>query len=177
VRGSPGGVERHFSYASLQEGRDPIEVEADSFAAGLLMPTRAVTWLLRREPRGLKAVLTLKSSAFVSLTAAAIRAAPLAPYPMAAVLSRGDQVTSSYLSGPMKALRLPRCSQKGDPLPNTVTREFKNDRTSVRKAETWCGGSDAADWLGRPEPLALTEDVVGLGRSGGTLTILTLRAA
>lgn len=65
----------HVSRAGFSQGAASIEIEADHFAAGLLMPTHLVRQCLRRNALGLDGVLQLSGEADCSLTAAAIRAA------------------------------------------------------------------------------------------------------
>ena len=63
---------------------------------------------------------------------------------------------------------------KGDQLPpGTATAELNKDAERVTRADRAMGTSDLQDWIGGPHSVELTEEVVGLGGYGMTLTVLT----
>jgi Zn-dependent peptidase ImmA (M78 family) len=78
----------HFSRAGFSEGASSIELEADHFAAGLLMPDHLVRRQLASDRPGLEALRLLADEARVSLTAAAIRSAECARFPLCVVISQ-----------------------------------------------------------------------------------------
>lgn len=65
----------HVSRAGFTEGGQPIEIEADHFASGLLLPTALVSRHLADQPVGLEGIEALADVSQCSLTASAIRTA------------------------------------------------------------------------------------------------------
>src|SRR5262249_34083860 len=112
---------QHFSRAGFTEGTSSIELEADHFAAGLLMPRGLVRALLDRSQIGLEGICRLADDARVSLTAAAIRAAECASFPLCIVVSSGAEVRYAFLSDAFKQLGERIFLRKGAPLPAGVT--------------------------------------------------------
>lgn len=162
----------HFSRAGFTQGDSSIEVEADHFASGLLMPTKLVRESLYAGAIGLAGIRRLAEDAECSLTASAIRAAECAPYPMAVIVSRGENVAYGFLSESFKKLGRLRVLRKGDPLPETATRSFNLEPVNVRDRREICVESTAERWFAGPS-VQLDEEIVGLGRYGFTLTVLT----
>ena len=76
----------HISNAGFSQGTNSIELEADHFASGLLMPTRLVGKVIGGNRIGLDGIVALSQLAECSLTASAIRAAECSDYPMAVVV-------------------------------------------------------------------------------------------
>lgn len=165
----------HLSRAGFTQGHSRIEIEADHFAAGLLMPSTLTRNSLLRAPVGLAGVQYLANDAETSLTAAAIRTAECAPYPVAIVVSRGNQVAYGFMSESFKRLGRLRVLRKGDPLPPTSTRMFNADPDRVRQGRTVCGATMLEDWFGG-SALRLDEEIIGLGKYGFTLTVLSSEA-
>ncbi|WP_432256617.1 ImmA/IrrE family metallo-endopeptidase [Limimaricola sp. AA108-03] len=162
----------HFSRAGFTQGDSSIEVEADHFASGLLMPSRLVRESLYTASVGLSGIRCLAQDAECSLTASAIRAAECAPYPMAVIVSRGEHVAYGFLSESFKKLGRLRFLRKGDLLPETATRTFNRSPANVRDRRETCEETTAERWFAGPQ-VALDEEIVGLGRYGFTLTVLT----
>jgi Zn-dependent peptidase ImmA (M78 family) len=163
----------HASRAGFTEGTSSIELEADHFAAGLLMPSRLVRELLGKQPVGLEGIEELAAQSQCSLTASAIRAAECSPYPMAIIVSQGDSVRYSFMSDPFKQLGKMRMLKKGALLPDTTTLDFNRDPANVEQARRVCGLTDLNEWFDGPSRIVLDEEVIGLGRYGFTLTILS----
>jgi len=64
--------------------------------------------------------------------------------------------------------------RKGDLLPkNTATFVFNQDADRVRRAAWAEDISDLQDWFSGRHSIEITEEVVGLGNYGKTLTVLT----
>ncbi len=163
----------HASHAGFVS-KDPYEQEADNFAAGLLMPERLFQRAIGKFDPGLNAVEGLHSLCKTSLTATAIRYAELSEEAVAVVLSSGSEVMYCCLSELMKSLDDISWLRNGDPLPrNSVTFNFNNKLERVASAERDQGHIDIIDWLGGSQSLRATEQVVGLGSYGKTLTVLT----
>jgi hypothetical protein len=164
----------HLSRAGFTQGKDFIEIEADHFSAGLLMPSRLVKDALQHESVGLEGILALAEQARCSVTAAAIRAAQCSPYPVAIVVSKGDEICYGFLSDGFKSLgRFRNFPRKGDKLPFGTTRSFNADIENVAKAKRTCGETTFSEWFDGDRPIALDEEVVGLGSHGYTLSIFS----
>jgi hypothetical protein len=163
----------HVSRAGFSQGAVSIEIEADHFAAGLLMPTHLVRQCLRGNPLGLDGIIRLREDADCSLTAAAIRAAECAEVPMAVIVSRGEEVAYGFLSESFKALKPARYPRKGMALPSGVTRDFNATPDNISAGKRKYGEARFSDWFEGMRHTRLDEEVVGLGRYGLTLTVLT----
>lgn len=163
----------HFSKAGFTQGHSSIEIEADHFASGLLMPTQLTREALYGARVGLEGILHLANAAETSLTSAAIRAAECAPYPMAVIVSQGSQVAYGFMSDSFKRLDRLRFLRKGDPLPYTVTRNFNSEAANIAGRKSICGSTRLAEWFGGNRVIALEEEIIGLGRYGYTLTVLS----
>lgn len=168
---SQGG--RHSSNAGFKGRKSALEVEADQFAAALLMPVGPVRALLAELPVGLDAILALRDRAAVSIRAAAIACARHADRPVAVIVSHGDQVDYAFLSPGFRRLgRLPY-PRKGQPLPATVTAGFNADPSAIGLGHRAVGTCRLCDWFDGARALDLDEEIIGLGRSGRTLTVLS----
>lgn len=163
----------HVSSAGFTEGGTSIELEADHFASGLLMPSVLVRKLLDRERIGLESIEALADASLCSLTAAAIRTAECSADPVAIIVSRGEVVCYAFLSERFKKLGRLDFLRKGDTLPETLTRRFNARGSNVIDRERACDAVSLRDWFGTPSEVELDEQVLGLGRYGLTLTILT----
>ena len=153
---------QHFSRAGFTEGTSSIELEADHFAAGLLMPAGLVRSHLERHQVGLEGICRLAEDAHVSLTAAAIRAAECASFPLCVVVSNGGEVRYAFSSDAFKSLGTRIFLRKGDPLPAGVTAAF-NARSGNVTAPRPPGRGGHRDW---PLWLHLDYPVLrGLGRA------------
>lgn len=164
----------HKSHAGFVSG-DPYEQEADHFAAGLLMPKRAFLRELNKSESGLVAIEHLCRKCETSLTSTAIRYADLADHAAAIVISTDAVVDFCFMSGLMKsALREFTWPAKSSPLPaNTASARLSASRERVLSAERIDAEVDAADWFGASRSVVLSEEAIGLGRYGKTLTVLS----
>lgn len=165
----------HMSRANFTENSS-IELEADHFASGLLLPSTLTRKYLLNNQVGLAGILGLADTAECSVTAAAIRAAECSPYPMAIVVSQGDKVAYAFLTDSFKALGKLTWLRKGSPLPATATKMFNADPTNVLRAKQVHAETDLATWFDGSARIALDEEVIGLGRYGFSLTILSSEA-
>jgi len=177
LEGHPEEIEAsggfHASRAGFIQGNSSIELEADHFASGLLMPTKLVRDVLTSEDVGMPGITALSLDAETSLTSAAIRAAECAPYPMAVIVSQGENVCYGFLSESFKTLGGRKFLRKGDPLPASATREFNADGANVRSGKSSCSPTDLSCWFQGPSSVSLDEEIVGLGSYGLTLTVLS----
>ena len=163
----------HTSHAGFVSA-DPYELEADHFAAGLLMPEGLFGRALSRLDPGLAAVESMAQLCGTSLTATAIRCAELGKDAIAAVISTGPKIDYCFLSDRMKDLPDLTWLRKGSPVPaGTATARLNARPDAVLNGERAVQDIDALDWLGGSRSVMLTEEVVGLGTYGKTLTVLT----
>jgi len=163
----------HFSRAGFTQGHSSIEIEADHFASGLLMPSQLTREALYGSRVGLEGILHLANAAQTSLTSAAIRAAECAPYPMAVIVSQGTQVAYGFMSDSFKRLDRLTSLRKGGPLPYTTTRNFNSEAANIADCKSICGSTRLVEWFGGNRMIALEEEIMGLGRYGYTLTVLS----
>lgn len=163
----------HVSKAGFSQGGDPIEVEADHFAAALLMPRRLVRRALGSRPVGLDGILYLANAAESSLTSSAIRTAECSEHPLAIIVSRRGEIAYSFLSEAFKQLRPGRFLRKGEPLPATATCAFNAEPAKVEARQREVAPTSLQEWFGTERCFPLDEEIVGLGSYGYTLTVLS----
>lgn len=153
---------------------DPYELEADHFAAGLLMPSGLFKKELRKLGGGLAAVKTMATCCQSSITATAIRYAELTEDAVAIIVSAGQTIDYCILSDQMKSLRDITWLRKGSAIPpNTATARFNASLGNVERAESFEAEVDISDWFGGSKSVLAFEEVIGLGGYGKTLTVLS----
>ncbi len=162
----------HMSRANFTQNTS-IELEADHFASGLLLPSNLTRNLLSNYQIGLDGILKLAEKAHCSITAAAIRAAECGSYPMAIIVSKGNEIAYAFTSESFKNLGKLAFLRKGAPLPDGATQRFNADAANVLRAERAVGETDLATWFDGPGRITLDEEIIGLGKYGYTLTVLT----
>jgi hypothetical protein len=165
----------HMSRANFTQNTS-IELEADHFASGLLLPSILTRNLLSNNQIGLDGILKLAEAAHCSITAAAIRAAECGCYPMAIIVSKGNEIAYAFTSESFKNLGKLTFLRKGAALPHSTTRRFNAHAANVLRAERTVGETDLATWFDGPGRIALDEEIIGLGKYGYTLTVLTSEA-
>jgi hypothetical protein len=149
------------------------EIEADRFAAGLLMPRNLFVPALEKSGKGLTAVESLADLCQTSRHATAIRFAQCSPDPVAIVVSVGDRIDHCFMSEELKTLDDIDWLRKREALPRgTATFNFNKDDANVRSGARGDGTSNLQDWFGGPYDIEVTEDVIGLGNYGKTLTVI-----
>ena len=169
----PSGAGLHESKAGFASD-DPFELEADHFAAGLLMPGPLFSRELRRLGDGLEAVVAMADKCRTSLTATAIRYAETVSVPVAVVVSADEMVDYCFMSKDLQDFDNLDWLRKGQPLPAGVeTDVFNRDPDNVLLARRSEADVDLRDWFSGPRSLPGTEETIGLGRYGKTLTVLT----
>lgn len=166
----------HVSKAGFTQGGVSIEIEADHFASGLLMPSYLVKKRLAKSRVGLPGIRALCRDAETSLTSAAIRAAECASFPMAVIISQGTNISYAFLSESFKRLGRLTHPRKGMPLPESATREFNADPSNIQFGRERCAPSSFSHWFSGDKKLPLDEEVIGLGSYGYTLTVLSSEA-
>lgn len=149
---------------------DPYELEADYFAAGLLPFRRAIG---RSDP-GLAIIEAMASDCRTSLTATAIRYAELTDDAVGIIISTGQTIDYYFLSEAMKSLPQLSWPRKGSTAPKgTETARLNADSDRILMAGRAENEIDVMDWFGGTRSAMVTEEAVGLGRYGKTLTILS----
>ncbi len=175
----PGHVDAVMDERGIHESRagfassDRYEIEADRFAAGFLMPRHLFFPALQKSGQGLAAIERLATLCETSLHATAIRYTQCARDPVAIVLSNGNRINHCFMSESLKALGGIDWIRKREAVPrNTPTFGFNQDDENVRRAVRIEDTSNLQDWFGGHRSIEVSEDVIGLGRYGKTLTVL-----
>lgn len=162
----------HESHAGFNSSNQ-YEIEADHFAAGLLMPSHLFTPALRRAGVGLKAIETMVETCNTSILATAIRVTECTSHPMAIVVSTANKIDYCFMSAAFKEIDGITWIRKYEPVPrNAPTFEFNLDPQKVQRGARVQGASDLQDWFSSERSIAVAEDVIGLGSYGKTLTVL-----
>ena len=180
IIGFPGHIDAVLAHGEFHESRagfvvgDPYEREADIFAASLLMPDALFLREMDSLGDGVQAVEALAKRCITSLPAAANRYVKKASVPVAMIVSTGPNIDYCFMSGPLQEFDRLEWPRKGQSLPaGTETDRFNADSQNVRSAKRVDGEAELRDWFGGPRSILGTEEVVGLGRYGKTLTILS----
>jgi Zn-dependent peptidase ImmA (M78 family) len=169
----PDGATHHASHSGFVSD-NRYELEADHFAAGLLMPSRLFRMAMARAGEGLDAIEILHDRCQTSLTATAIRYQQLTDEAVAVIQSIGARIEFCFLSHRMLTLRPLRWPAKGSALPRrSATYRLNQHPSKVTASERVDGPADGVDWFGGFSDVELFEEAVGLGRYGRTLTVLT----
>lgn len=168
-----GGQLVHESHAGFASG-DQVELEADHFAAGLLMPSHLFKAEAGRHSDGFEAIEKLANVCKTSLTASAIRYAELTDAAIAIVISSGSTVDYCFSSQAMRRAKGYRHLKNGTVLPrDSLTRAFNQDLSNIEAAKRDADDTDVMDWFHTDTEIDATEEVVGLGEYGRTLTVIT----
>ena len=177
----PGHVEaffdestQHTSYAGFRSDNH-YEREADNFAAALLMPSKLFLAAARTRGDGLKAIESLADLCKTSFEATAIRYAQTSPDPVAVIRSENNTIDYAFMSESLKDFSgIDWIRGKRTPLPGgSVTARFNATQSRIKNRERDQGMSRLQDWFNGPHSQEILEEVVGLGRYGKTLTVLT----
>ena len=153
---------------------DPFELEADHFAAGLLMPEMAFRKEMENHEPGLAAVDALAACCITSRTATAIRYAELSRAAIAVIVSTGGVIDYCFMSDAMKTLPKLSWLRKGTRLPiGTAAARLADEPDQVRAGTTAADETDVRDWLGGATKASVSEESVGLGGYGKVLTVLS----
>ena len=155
---------------------DPFEQEADHFASALLMPESAFKKAIEGYEPGLACVEALRNDCETSLTATAIRYSTLTSDAVAVICSTGDAIDWCFMSDGLKQARSLTYLRKGTAVPSaTLTARFNAQPGNISLGQRDTGEARLSDWMGGEHNHRITEDVVGLGKYGRTLTILTCK--
>ena len=162
----------HESRAGIFLG-DPYEVEADHFAAGLLMPDPLFSREMERVGDGLDAIESLRKICRTSIEATAIRYISRTDVPAAIIRSVGTRIEYCSMSKSLKEMDELEWIKKGTPIPaGTATERFNADASNVAAGKRLDDTTSLMDWFGGERDIELEEEVKGLGGYGKTLTVL-----
>lgn len=162
----------HVSRAGFNSG-DRYEAEADRFAAGLLMPRHLFFPAIETAGTGLAAIERLADLCLTSLHATAIRYTQCTRDPIAIVVSRGGVIDHCFMSEALKQTSGIDWLKKREGLPrNTATFRFNQEQGRIDRGERVEETSNLQHWFGGRRSIQVSEDVVGLGKYGKTLTVL-----
>ena len=164
----------HVSHAGFKS-KNRFELEADYFAAGLLMPTSLFDAALNRTTNGLDAVVDLSALCETSLTATAIRFAQRSPDATAIIVSEGNKIDYCFMSDTLREHDGIEWIKKGTLLPQTsATKRLNGDASKVEANERADAASEIRDWFGGSLEAEVVEEAIGLGPYGKTLTVLSI---
>lgn len=177
LSGHPDAVFRdgqvHESRAGFGSG-DQFELEADHFAAGLLMPRHLFKVSAGRYSDGFSAIKQLAVDCKTSLTASAIRYAELTDAAVAVILSSGTGIDYCFASETLRRATGYRHLKKGAALPaGSATRDFNRTAKRVTSAEEVSDVTDLNIWFHTDDEFDASEEIIGLGDYGKTLTVIT----
>lgn len=162
----------HVSRAGFNSN-NKYEAEADRFAAGLLMPRHLFFPAIEKAGQGLVAIDALAILCKTSLHATAIRYTQCTRDPVAIIVSRGGIIDHCFMSEALKQLNGIDWIKKREGVPrNTATFAFNQIPTNVEHGIRVEESSNLQHWFGGKRRIEISEDVVGLGRYGKTLTVL-----
>ncbi len=152
---------------------DRYERQADFFACALLMPESFFKAEMDRAGEGLAAIETLSGTFRTSLTSTAIRYVGLTERAAAVVMSIGRRIDYCVMSARIRELSGITWISKGDFLTvGTTTARFNASPGFVEQSRRADGTSTLDDWFDGAPEVEVSEEVIGLGRYGRTLTIL-----
>lgn len=161
----------HAGFGSIVK----YELEADHFAAALLMPRILFNRELDKTGKGFEAIEKLADQFNSSLTATAIQYAQSTEDAVAVIVSIGTQVDYCFMSKSLNEVRGLAWLRKNTPLPaRTLTREFNKTPENISHAKRLSGDTDLQCWFGGDLEADAHEEVIGLGSYGKTLTVITI---
>lgn len=157
---------------------DPIEQEADYFAACLLMPEALCRAHVTKSSDGLAGVQSLATLCKASLEAAAIRYAEISGVHTAAVISSNKKIEYCMPGSLLKQFHGSQHPKRGTKPPvDSATERLLDDIGLINACCEDSDTSTAAMWFSCSSRKGIVEEAIGLGRYGKVLTILTLENA
>ncbi|WP_247838433.1 ImmA/IrrE family metallo-endopeptidase [Bradyrhizobium sp. 200] len=157
----------HYSHAGFQSA-DPHEMEADYFAAALLMPEPPFKKAIDDHPTGLVGIEALAKACETSLTATAIRYSCFTRDGVAIIPSKGKVVDYCFMSEGLKEAKGLKWLRKGTPVPGgTMTESFNARLENVRTGQKASGdGNCATGWILSADTTSLKK-LLDLGNTDG----------
>lgn len=178
IEGHPEHVFRGGDIHASQAGfcsKDEIEKQADYFAASLLMPMGLFKKATNSFSDGLTAVKGLQTLCKASLEATAIRYVESTSEAIGVVISKGKLVQYSSFSDEFKEIAKSRL-KRGEWLPkSSCTFRMNSSEEAVFSGESVEDEISADEWFAGLKG-SISEEAIGLGTYGKTLTMLTLNA-
>jgi IrrE N-terminal-like domain len=163
----------HMSRAGFVT-ENSYELEADHFAAGLLMPSTPFNEVIDGRTPDMAIIKEMATVCGTSLTSTAIRVAELCDAAVAVILSTGSKVDYCFCSEAMKSLPKLDWVHKGSPVPaGTATARLAADRDRVLSGAMVQDEIDIRDWLGGTQKAWVSAESIGLGSYGKVLTVLS----
>ena len=167
-----GGRTIHESHAGFRSD-DHIELEADHFAAGLLMPSHLFKVEADKYSDGFTAIKKLSDQCQSSLTASAIRYAELTEAAIAVIISSGSFVDYCFSSYTLSKIRGYKHPLKGSMLPrDSLTQTFNNTKSHNSRTQQEDDEADLITWFHSDDEITASEQVIALGGYNKTLTII-----
>lgn len=162
----------HFSRSGFIS-QDRYEREADTFAAGLLMPLVMISPLIKKSPAGFDAIRLLSESCESSLVASSIRYCEVTDECVAVVVARAGVVEFMVASSGFRRIPEINWLRKSEKVPvNLPTSRLGSNRVWVGSGAVVRDRSFLNQWFPKAPRAEMKEEVVGLGSYGRTLTIL-----
>jgi hypothetical protein len=165
----------HFSRAGHFRGRKEWwEVEADAFAAELLVPTAFAKAVIGGAPRGLPAVRALVEAFDISLSCAAVRYAAMTADPVLVVLSYQGSVEWTCCADCVRDHRWSRRLGRGEwAPPRSATTVLTRSPEAVREGGLRTMMDVLPSWIEDAPAVPVREEALGLGGYGRVLTVLS----
>lgn len=175
----PHHLEELFSSSGVHLSRSDFssplshELEADYFAAELLMPDAWFRKSIRSSRMGKAAVQALANEYSTSLTSTALRYAHLTPDPVAIIVSEQQRILFWAVSESLNSVRGVFFSKNAVVSPSSITHRFASEPKNIAQGREAEGMTYLSAWFENAAvDLEVREDVMGLGAYGRTLTIL-----
>ncbi|XMM85554.1 ImmA/IrrE family metallo-endopeptidase [Stenotrophomonas maltophilia] len=155
---------------------DPIEREADYFASCLMMPKSLCKPIINKNGDGMAAVRSLAETCNTSLTAAALRYAEIGHLPTGVLQCLNGRVEFCAIYPLQSHVGWAKPLGRNMKVPSdSATQRLADDPDAIRAAMEDSDSAEASDWFfGAKSGVYLTEEAIGLGSYGRTLTLLTL---
>lgn len=168
----------HMSRAGFSSA-DAIEQEADYFAACLLMPKPLCLPLINKNSDGMAAVTSLATKCETSLVASALRYAEIGHLPAGVIQCYNGRVEFCATHTLLAHVGWARPLSRNTKVPrDSATQRLSEDREAILRGGEDGDSAAASDWFsGASGKHGLSEEVIGLGKFGRTLTVLTLEDA
>jgi Zn-dependent peptidase ImmA (M78 family) len=163
----------HISKAEFTTS-DPIEREADTFAASLLMPETFFMDQMIQYEKGLDCIESMAKLCNTSLISTAIRYAELSQDKVVVIVSTNGIIDYCFISNAVFKLEGIEKPQKGMRIPKgSATEYLVNNPALITKSEKRFIETDFRDWLECRKSKQAAEEVKGLGKYGKVLTVIS----
>lgn len=175
-----GHPEQIFQYGDIHKSianfvsDNEIERQADTFAAGLLMPENLFKDRLTEFEKGITCIEAMSKLCNTSLTATAIRYAELTEDKVIILVSTNSIIDYCCISNAAFNLKEIEIPKKGTRIPQaTATERIFNDSSLMFNQDSVYLETDFRDWLECRKSKAAIEEAKGLGKYGKVLTVIS----